>query len=160
MSASAWLLVAGLLTGAYAPQQAGTVALPGPLETRVQALSKQLRCPMCQGLSIADSNASVARAQVDKVREMVATGQTDAQIRAYFVARYGEWALLDPPATGFNWLVWLGPLALLALGAGIILRMLRRAPPPAAHSEAGPADAPASAPVDPYVAAVRAELER
>ena len=72
---TAWVL--GLVLAAYAPQQAGSALLDPPREARVQALGKQLRCPMCQGLSIADSSSSAARAQMDKVRELVAAGRTD-----------------------------------------------------------------------------------
>ncbi|HET6983622.1 MAG TPA: cytochrome c-type biogenesis protein CcmH, partial [Myxococcaceae bacterium] len=108
---TAWVL--GLVLASYAPQQAGSALLDPPREARVQALGKQLRCPMCQGLSIADSNSSAARAQMDKVRELVAAGKSDQQIRDFFTSRYGEWALLEPPASGMNLLVWLLPLALL-----------------------------------------------
>ena len=140
----------------HAPQQAGSVPLDAPREARVQALGKLLRCPMCQGLSIADSGSSAARAQMDRVRELVAEGKTDEEIRAYFVTRYGEWALLEPPARGFNWLVWLGPPALLLLGAFLIGRLVRR---PAASPQTGSAPSP-TATGDPYLEAVRAELKK
>ena len=80
-------LVLGLVLAAYAPQQAGSTPLDPQREARVQTLGKQLRCPMCQGLSIADSNSSAARAQMDKVRELVASGKTDQEIRAFFISR-------------------------------------------------------------------------
>lgn len=151
---TAWVL--GLVLAAYAPQQAGSALLDPPREARVQALGKQLRCPMCQGLSIADSSSSAARAQMDKVRELVAAGKTDQQIRDYFTSRYGEWALLEPPASGMNLLVWLLPLLLLVGGGLAIARTLRRPVPVAPEPEAEqrpPAD-------DPYLEAVRAELRR
>jgi cytochrome c-type biogenesis protein CcmH len=151
-------LLLGLLLSAtpHAPQQAGSTPLDGAREARVQALGKLLRCPMCQGLSIADSGSSAARAQMDRVRELVAEGQSDDEIRAYFVARYGEWALLEPEAHGLNWLVWLGPLALLLLGALVIRGLLRRPGTPRA------AEAQEATPVarDAYLDAVRAELKR
>jgi cytochrome c-type biogenesis protein CcmH len=140
----------------HPPQQAGSAPLDGPREARVQALGKLLRCPMCQGLSIADSGSSAARAQMDRVRELVAEGQSDAEIRAYFVARYGEWALLEPSTEGFNWLVWLGPPALLLLGAWVIGRLVRRPPPP--HTATAPEPKPAEE--DKYLEAVRAELRK
>src|SRR5215471_4889472 len=108
-------LTAPTVSGAYAPQQAGSSPLAPELEARVQKLGKQLRCAVCQGLSIADSPASMARAQLDKVRELVAAGKSDDEIYSYFVERYGEWVLLQPRAAGINWLVWLGP-ALLIIG--------------------------------------------
>jgi len=154
---TAWVL--GLVLASYAPQQAGSALLDPPREARVQALGKQLRCPMCQGLSIADSSSSAARAQMDKVRELVAAGRSDREIRDYFTSRYGEWALLDPPASGMNLLVWLLPLLLLVGGGLAIARTMRRPVPVAPATTAGteertpPAD-------DPYLEAVRAELRR
>jgi len=153
---TAWVL--GLVLAAYAPQQAGSALLDPPREARVQALGKQLRCPMCQGLSIADSNSSAARAQMDKVRELVAAGRTDQQIRDYFTSRYGEWALLEPPASGMNLLVWLLPLLLLVGGGLAIARTMRRPAPVAPAPEPRTEDrTPAD---DPYLEAVRAELRR
>ncbi|HUM10151.1 MAG TPA: cytochrome c-type biogenesis protein [Myxococcaceae bacterium] len=152
-------LVLGLVLSTYAPQQAGSALLDPAREARVQALGKQLRCPMCQGLSIADSNSSAARAQMDKVRELVAAGRTDQEIRDYFTSRYGEWALLEPPASGMNLLVWLLPLALLVGGGLAIARTMRRpvAAPDASAPPPGKEHAPAD---DPYLEAVRAELRR
>ncbi|HEY1416523.1 MAG TPA: cytochrome c-type biogenesis protein [Myxococcaceae bacterium] len=154
---TAWVL--GLVLASYAPQQAGSALLDPSREARVQALGKQLRCPMCQGLSIADSNSSAARAQMDKVRELVAAGKSDPEIRDYFTSRYGEWALLDPPASGMNLLVWLLPLALLVGGGFAIARTMRR-PVPAVETPAPRTDPERPPSDDPYLEAVRAELRR
>jgi cytochrome c-type biogenesis protein CcmH len=154
-------LAVALLLAAYAPQQAGSTPLDPAREARVQTLGKQLRCPMCQGLSIADSGSSAARAQMDKVRELVAAGQTDEQIRTYFVSRYGEWALLEPPAQGMNLLVWILPGLLLLLGLLAIARVVGRRGPGAVPAEAESPGAPQAPPeADPYLEAVRAELRR
>ncbi|RJS16341.1 cytochrome c-type biogenesis protein CcmH [Corallococcus sp. H22C18031201] len=159
-------LALGLATGQFAPQQAASDPLAPPLEARVQTLGKHLRCAVCQGLSVADSPSSMARAQLDKVRELVAEGKSDAEVMDYFVARYGEWVLLEPRAEGFNWFVWLGPIALVAGGLVLILKQLKREPAVAAPTEPSPevpvtpAPAPATEDVDPYLAAVRRELER
>lgn len=152
-------LALALLLAAYAPQQAGSTPLDPAREARVQALGKQLRCPMCQGLSIADSNSSAARAQMDKVRELVGAGQSDREIRAYFVARYGEWALLEPPAEGMNLLVWVLPGLLLLLGLFGIARVVTRRGPGTPLSDAT-TDEPPAPTADPYLEAVRAELRR
>ncbi len=161
-------LAAGLVTGQFAPQQAGSDPLTDPaLEARVQKLGKELRCAVCQGVSIADSPASMARAQLDKVRELVAAGKSDEEITDYFVARYGEWVLLEPPKHDWNLLVWLGPVALIVGGAFVISRQIKRGPESANTTPAAsatPAAAAPSAPAteaeDPYLKAVRQELER
>jgi cytochrome c-type biogenesis protein CcmH len=114
-------------------------------------LGKQLRCAVCQGVSIADSPASMARAQLDKVRELVAEGKSDQEIRDYFVARYGEWALLEPTRTGLNGFLWLAPLAMLALGAILIMGQVKKGQPAAAPA------APAAD--DPFLAQVKKDLE-
>jgi cytochrome c-type biogenesis protein CcmH len=155
------LLVSALLS-AFAPQQAGSAPLTDPaLEARVQHLGKQLRCTVCQGMSIADSPNQQARALLDKVRELVATGKTDQEIMDYFVARYDEWILLEPRKSGFALLVWLGPA--LAIGGGflfIIWFVLSRNAAPAPAAATAPA-APSSGPTgDKYLDAVRAELEK
>jgi cytochrome c-type biogenesis protein CcmH len=155
-------LFLGIASGQFAPQQAGSEPLAPALEVRVQQLGKELRCAVCQGLSVADSPSSMARAQLDKIRELVADGKTDQQVRDYFVARYGEWVLLQPKAEGFNWFVWLGPVALLLGGGYVISRQVRSAPEPAAPvaAEAPPAPATPEESVDPYLAAVRRELDQ
>jgi cytochrome c-type biogenesis protein CcmH len=155
-------LFLGIATGQHAPQQAGSEPLAPHLEARAQALGKELRCAVCQGLSVADSPSSMARAQLDKIRELVSAGKSDQEVRDYFVARYGEWVLLQPKVEGFNLFVWLGPVALLLGGGFVIYRQVRREPEPSAPAVAPPA-APASpndSSVDPYLAAVRRELDQ
>lgn len=155
-------LAAGLVTGQFAPQKGGSDPLADPVqEQRVQKLGKLLRCAVCQGVSIADSPASMARAQLDTVRELVSEGKSDEEIVTYFTDRYGEWVLLEPPKSGFNWFVWLGPVALVVGGAFVISRQIKRGPAPASTT---PSPATPSAPApdaeDPYLKAVRQELER
>jgi cytochrome c-type biogenesis protein CcmH len=154
-------LFLGIASGQFAPQQAGSEPLAPALEARVQQLGKELRCAVCQGLSVADSPSSMARAQLDKIRELVAEEKTDQQVRDYFVARYGEWVLLQPRAEGFNWFVWLGPVALLLGGGYVISRQVRRTPEPSAPAASTPpAPTPSEESVDPYLAAVRRELDQ
>jgi cytochrome c-type biogenesis protein CcmH len=99
------------------------------LEARARALSRDLRCVQCQSESIDDSNASIARDLRLLVRERLVAGDTDAQVLDYLVDRYGEFVLLNPPARGANWLLWLaGPAMLLAGGAIALTAIRRRAP--------------------------------
>lgn len=76
-----------------------------------------LRCPVCQGLSVSDSTSEAAVSMQRRIRELVEAGYTREQVEDYFVDRYGEWVLLDPPARGLNWLIWLAPG--LAVGFGL-----------------------------------------
>ena len=128
---------------AQAPQLEKSDPLQDPFqENRVQTLGKLLRCAVCQGLSITDSPASMARSQLDKVRELVTLGKSNQDIKDYFTARYGEWVLLEPRAYGFNWLVWALPGILLMVGAGLIAHQLRKAPVEIAASTEIPGDLP------------------
>lgn len=147
----------------YAPQQAGSEPLEPALEARVQAIGKQLRCVVCQGMSIADSPASMARAQLDVVRAQVKQGRSEEQIKAYFVARYGEFALLEPTTRGSNLFLWIGPGLFVLFGLGFILlyslkHSAKGQPGPAASS--APEAATAEDAEDPYLSAVRAELKK
>src|SRR5688572_26876008 len=110
-----------LSQGDYAPGRVGLDPLAPEAEARVMRLGKQLRCPVCQGVSIADSPSSMARAQLDKVRELVAAGKSDDEIYAYFVARYGEWALLSPSKSGVTSFLWVASVLLLLLGLTFIV---------------------------------------
>ena len=103
----------------------------GALAQRVAAISKGLRCPVCQNLSIWDSPSAVAHAMRLRVRDLARQGRSDAEIRAYFVSRYGEWVLLSPPREGLGLVLWLAPAVILAAGlAGVgvaVARWRRRA---------------------------------
>jgi cytochrome c-type biogenesis protein CcmH len=137
----------------YAPLRQGQDPLDAAREERVQRVGKQLRCAVCQGVSIADSPASMARAQLDKVRELVAQDKSDEEIFEYFVERYGEWALMEPKKSGVTLGLWVAPVLMLVIGVLLILSSTRKpvaAPPPAD-------DAPAE---DDYLAKVRADLEK
>jgi cytochrome c-type biogenesis protein CcmH len=160
MTAALLTLTLFLASGQYAPQQAGSEPLAPALEARVQTLGKELRCAVCQGLSVSDSPSSMARAQLDKIRELVSEGKSDQEVRDYFVARYGEWVLLQPKVAE-NPLVWVTPVLLLLGGAFVIYRQVKREPGPATPAASAPVTPPASTDSeDPYLAAVRRELDQ
>ena len=142
-----------------APAQLAQHPLSPELEARVHALGKQLRCAVCQGVSIADSPAQMARAQYDRVRELVAEGKSDEEIRQYFVERYGEWALLEPPART-NPAVYVLPVLLVLLGGWVVMRQLRRPVKSGGPPAAGGAAKASDETEDPYLRAVRDEMER
>jgi cytochrome c-type biogenesis protein CcmH len=91
-----------------------------PPDDRVDALAVRLKCPVCESESIADSPAQVARDSYDLIAERVAEGWTDDEIVDFFVATYGESVLLDPPARGLTTILWIAPIAALAIG-GVVL---------------------------------------
>jgi cytochrome c-type biogenesis protein CcmH len=102
------------------------------LDARTNEIGALLRCPVCQGLSVSDSPATMARNMKAEVREKLAAGYDQEQILASFERSYGEFVRLEPPMRGVNWMVWFGPLAvLLAGGAGIAWAMRTKAAPPA-----------------------------
>jgi cytochrome c-type biogenesis protein CcmH len=87
---------------------------------RVQRLTEQLACPVCDGQAVADSNAPESRAIRAKIAELVARGDSDDQVRAFFVRRYGEEILLTPARDGIGLVAWMLPLfVLLAGGFGV-----------------------------------------
>jgi len=105
--------------------------LGGPaLDQRTNEVAALLRCPVCQGLSVADSRSGTAVAMKAVVRDMLAAGYDQEQVLAYFERSYGGFVRLSPPLRGVNWLVWLAPLGGLVLGAFFVARLLR-APAPA-----------------------------
>jgi cytochrome c-type biogenesis protein CcmH len=154
------LLFAQAPTGVPEPIPADPLQIVGPpagspvsgpeLERCTNVTAGLLRCPVCQGLSVADSPASLAVKMKAQVRELHQKGYTEKQILAYFEKSYGQFVLLEPTFEGINWLVWLAPVGALALGGFVVVRMLRRAAPPAAASPEASASA---APADPELAA-------
>lgn len=110
---------------------------PG-LEARARALSKELRCMVCQNESIDDSNADLAHDLRVIVRQRLTAGDSDQQVLSYMRARYGDFVLLKPPVDSATWILWFGPFAVLLLGGvviGLVTRYRRELPPAAALSE-------------------------
>jgi len=107
-----------------------TPAAPDPaLDQRVMALSNELRCLVCQNQTIADSNAPLAEDLRNQVREKMQQGASDSQIIDFMVARYGDFVLYRPPFKATTFLLWFGPLLLLAAGSIVLLRRLMRRRP-------------------------------
>jgi cytochrome c-type biogenesis protein CcmH len=96
------------------------------LEERTNDVGGLLRCPVCQGLSVADSPSSMARNMKTQVREKLAAGYDQEQILASFERSYGEFVRLEPPMRGVNWLIWFGPLTVLVAGGGVIAWAVKR----------------------------------
>lgn len=94
-------------------------------ETAYQ-IASELRCVVCQNLSVADSPSEMAAQMRAIVRERLAAGDSPEQVREYFVQRYGEWILLAPRRQGLNLVVWGFPIAAVALGLVAVALLLRR----------------------------------
>jgi cytochrome c-type biogenesis protein CcmH len=99
---------------------------PTTAEQEVTAIAATLRCPTCQGLSVADSDAAISRSMRDLISEQVAASRTAEQIRGYFVERYGDWILLSPRSSGIGWLVWVLPVIALTGGMAVATGRARR----------------------------------
>jgi len=121
------------------------------LEERVREVASELRCVVCQNLSVADSPSDLAKEMRNLVREQVQQGKSREEIQAYFVSRYGEYVLLSPPKRGFNLLVWGLPFLAIVVGGSVVYLVARR------WTEQAPANRPVADPA--YAERVRRELK-
>jgi cytochrome c-type biogenesis protein CcmH len=121
----AWAAAAVLLTGVSAWATPPPVAAQVDEQT-VHQVASELRCVVCQSLSVADSPSETANQMRGIIRERLAAGESPAQVRAYFVEKYGDWILLSPPASGFTLLVWVVPFIGLAIGLVLVAVVVRR----------------------------------
>ena len=96
------------------------------LESRAREISRQIRCPVCQGESIDDSNAPISRDLRIIIRERLTAGDSDEQVIDFVVARYGEFVLFNPRASGSNLILWLAGPAMLVVAGGIAVAAFRR----------------------------------
>jgi cytochrome c-type biogenesis protein CcmH len=107
------------------------------LEKRVQQLSHELRCLVCQNQTLADSNAPLAVDLRNQVREQLKSGKSERDVIDFLVARYGDFVLYRPPLKASTVLLWTGPFILLAFGLFLLfLRIRRKMPPPSELSSA------------------------
>lgn len=154
-------------TTAAIAEEAATIpgVEPGPppdprdVDALTGAITAGLRCPVCQGLSVADSTSAAAVTMQRRTRALVEAGYRREDIERYYVERYTEWILLSPTNEGLNKVVWLGPVGAGAVGLLVAASFLRsgarRADAPAAQAH----DAPAPAAANPWEAAVLAEVD-
>lgn len=94
-------------------------------EARARALMEELRCLVCQGQSIADSDADMAGDMRHLVRERIAAGERPSEVRRWLIDRYGNWVSYRPPAEPVTWPLWAAPVLLLALGALLARRRIK-----------------------------------
>jgi cytochrome c-type biogenesis protein CcmH len=117
--------ITALIIAALAP-----AVLADPVqEARAQALDHEIRCVQCQNEPIAQSTADIADDMRRLVRERIAAGDSDAEIRAYFRQRYGDFVLFRPPLDARTWMLWGAPLVFLGFGIAAVLGLHRRRQP-------------------------------
>ena len=136
------LLTLVLLTLAWALPtaalaQAATTVAPPEFTSRAEAerfhaLTEELRCVKCQNQSLADSNAAIAQDLRNEVLVLMRKDMTDAEIKQYLVARYGEFVLYRPRVEPTTWLLWFGPAVLLLAGGLVVVGIVRRRADPRA----------------------------
>jgi cytochrome c-type biogenesis protein CcmH len=95
-------------------------------EQRYSEFINELRCMQCQGQSVADSNAPLAQDMREKTRALIIDGKTDQQIADFWVERYGDIVLYDPPFQLKTYVLWLGPLVLVLVGFILLVHLIRR----------------------------------
>jgi cytochrome c-type biogenesis protein CcmH len=132
--AAVWLLALAVAAGVDRVALAASVS-----DEDVQAIASQLRCVVCQNLSVADSPSEMAHQMRALIRERLTAGDKPAEVMAYFVQRYGDWVLLSPPPRGLNLILWFAPFAAVAGGLALVLTLVRR------WRQASVAQAPAAA---------------
>jgi cytochrome c-type biogenesis protein CcmH len=115
------------------PTDTGILTSPEQRD-RYHRLAEELRCLVCQNQTLADSNAELAADLRHQVETMIQAGRSNDEIKAYLVQRYGDFVLYRPPVQRNTWLLWLGPFALLLVGAFVWWRVQRRGRPATAPS--------------------------
>ncbi len=118
-------MVLVLCAGPLHAAEAAPAAEDPALEARVNALSAELRCLVCQNQTIAESNAGLAIDLKNQVRERLQKGESESQILDFMVARYGDFVLYRPPFKITTLLLWLGPLLLVLAGLAVLYRRLK-----------------------------------
>jgi cytochrome c-type biogenesis protein CcmH len=120
-----WLASVVVLAASFA---VALLDAPGGMagsQQRVDHLAAEVRCPTCNGLSVAESEAPLAQSAKAEIATQVGAGRTDAEVRDYFVGRYGPSALMTPPRSGLTWLAWLLPIAAVVGGITVVVMAVR-----------------------------------
>jgi cytochrome c-type biogenesis protein CcmH len=145
-------LSAGFFSGSVAAQS------PTPSDDQVNAIAKQLYCPVCENISLDVCPTQACAQWRALIREKLADGWSEDQIKDYFVAQYGDRVLSTPPTRGFNWLVYILPPVIFLGGVYLVFRILR-----SMKSKKPAVDRTPAVPTgqnDPYISRLEAELER
>lgn len=122
-------LFLGLFTNVFATSIEPKIFSQNAQEVRYQTLINEIRCPVCQGQSIGGSNADLAQDLREQVRIMILNNKTDAQIRQFMVARYGDFVVFKPPVNQNTYLLWFAPFGFLVMGLWFFIRALKSKKP-------------------------------
>lgn len=120
-----WIAIAVVAIAVLSVAAFGTRSAP-TAQDRVSSISRTVKCPVCSGESVAESNAPASQEIRRQIAEQVQQGMTDEQVRSYYAAKYGEAILLTPSASGVNALVWILPVVALAIGIAVLVIVFRR----------------------------------
>jgi len=120
-----WIAVCVVIVGVLSVATFGTRSAP-TAQDRVTAVSRSVKCPVCSGESVAESNAPASQEIRRQIAEQVQQGQTDEEIRSFYAAKYGQAILLTPSASGVNALVWILPIVAFAIGIAALVIVFRR----------------------------------
>jgi cytochrome c-type biogenesis protein CcmH len=158
--AAAVILASSLpATSALAQEPTPVISDEGVIsDDAVNAIASQMFCPVCENVPLDVCPTQACHQWRETIRQMLAEGKTEAEIKAQFVQRYGDRVLAAPPPTGFNWLVYIVPPVVILAGALALIRVLRRwrvAPVPAGDGGDRP-----DLPEDDYIRRLEEELER
>ena len=126
---AALLLVAApaLADSLLPPAEYADTQLPNPRqEEQAKALMETIRCVVCQGQAISDSDAEMAGDMRSMIRTRIRDGESPEQIRAWLIGRYGNWVTYDPPLEPITWPLWAAPVVLLAAGLLLARNRFRR----------------------------------
>lgn len=147
-----WIAIGWLLIlCAVALLAYGRASPSASLSDRTLAVARELRCPVCQGESVADSQSGISQGMRAIIRRKIIAGQSSDSIKQYFVARYGNKILLAPPSNGIGDVAWLAPPLLVAGGMGLLITLV--------FDWRSRSRVPLSPMGDGYLERVRAELE-
>ncbi len=140
------LLLCLLMSLALTLPVLGAVVDETELDIQVREIAKTLRCTVCQTENIWESGAPLAVQMRGAIRERLTLGHTPEEIHAYFLSRYGDYILMQPPKHGANWLIWLAPFALLLVGGFFLWKEVKqwvKPPSPQPQNQPPPLDAEA-----------------
>jgi cytochrome c-type biogenesis protein CcmH len=118
-------LIAAFLLALVAVATVSAVVHADPLDDETRRIGKQLQCPVCSGTPVSDSPSDLAGQMRAVIRTKLEAGESEQQIIAYFVERYGDSILVEPPRRGFGLAVWLAPIVMIGVGGLLLWRLCR-----------------------------------